>query len=101
MREELALRQARFHVHVDSGSEAVKRWTQPEHSPVVAKEIAPEDIRNEASLGVEWPNSELSAQQVKVAASKIEQRTDPWIGLAIIIAEMALEVSRESGKAEV
>src|SRR5215510_10217332 len=101
MRKELALWQARFHVYVDSGIEAIKCMAKSKHSPFLTEEIAPEDVRDKAPLSIEWSNSELTAEQVEVAFRKIEQRTDSGIRLAIIVAKMAFEVTSESGKAEV
>src|SRR6267378_3483928 len=60
---------------------------------ILAKLVAGIDIGHQTPVRVEWPSFELIAEQVEVAFSKVKQRADRRIGLAVVITEVAFVVA--------
>ena len=88
MSQEFADRHARLHVK----SAAKVEPPDPPPQRTLAEGIAPVNVDNVPAVCVERADGELVPKQPEIAASEIEERADGRVGLAIVVAEVALEV---------
>src|SRR5262249_40666475 len=97
MSKVLADRHSRLHVN----ARAQIQTLQAASEALVAQGVAAVDVGDVPAVGVERADGELVAEQIELAGREVEQRADGRVGLAVVVAEMSLEVAFDFGDAPV
>src|SRR5206468_8466814 len=76
-------------LQMEAGSD-VERLPAPEG-------IAAVEVADVMPVRVEGPGGELVAEQAQAARREVEERADRGVGLAVVVPEVALEVTLDRG----